>query len=145
MQFGFCCLVASFLGDSNLLQKSKHNIIQLKCIQIWLKITSLQLTHHSNTFPRLNISTTLEKIVCSLTIIQCAKSAQAVLIFKSSTENVLDAHSNVLVIITLQTACQIQHTGVQNEIVYANNVLHVMNKTCCAKIARNVLEQHQLC
>ena len=69
---------------------------------------------------------TQEKIVCSLTIIQCAKSAQGVLIFKSSTENVLDAHSNVLLIITSQTARQIQHTGVQNEIVYVNNMCYML-------------------
>ena len=69
---------------------------------------------------------TQEKIVCSLTIIQCAKSAQGVLISKSSTENVLDAHSNVLLVITLQTARQIQHTGVQNEIVYANNMCYML-------------------
>ena len=67
-----------------------------------------------------------EKIVSSLIMIQCAKSAQGVLIFKSSTENVLDAHSNVLLIITLQTARQIQHTGVQNEIVYANNMCYIL-------------------
>ena len=37
-----------------------------------------------------------EKKVCSLAPIWCAKSAQGVLIFKSSVANVLDVHSRVL-------------------------------------------------
>ena len=42
--------------------------------------------------------TTQEKMVCSLALIWCAKTAQGVLISKSSTANVLSAHSSVLVI-----------------------------------------------
>ena len=37
-------------------------------------------------------------MVCSLALIWCAKTAQDVLISKSSTANVLNAHSSVLVI-----------------------------------------------
>ena len=36
-------------------------------------------------------------MVCSLALIWCAKTAQGVLISKSSTANVLNAHSSVLV------------------------------------------------
>ena len=43
-------------------------------------------------------TTTQEKMACSLALIWCAKTAQGVLISKSSTANVLNAHSSVLVI-----------------------------------------------
>ena len=44
------------------------------------------------------IDTAQEKMACSLALIWCAKTAQGVLISKSSTVNVLNAHISVLVI-----------------------------------------------
>ena len=109
-------------------------------------ITHLGLSFFLLFAPKIINNNYTGKMVCSLAPIWCAKSAQGVLISKSSMANVLDVHSRVLSVNyrIISSTSDSAHWCVEYNDVMCY-MLQAWQNTYCAEIVCCVLIQHNVC